>query len=94
MQGGEFSVAGTLVSPAHPDIVFRLLEDFDGVADVFSAIHESRKEVRLGQLQLIQVQYCARVSAQACRSYVLNGCIRWRRGCFSQGQGPIAWKQC
>lgn len=56
LQGGEISVEGTLLSPAHPDSVLRLLEDYDGVAGVFSAIHESRKELLLGQLQLIQVR--------------------------------------
>lgn len=72
MQEGAVSVEGTLVSHVDPDAAFRLLEDFDCVADVFSAIHESRTEVRLGQLQLIQVQSCACVAVQANLECVLR----------------------
>lgn len=47
---------GTLLSPVDPDSVYGLLESYDSVADVFSAIQESRQELRQGQLHLVQVR--------------------------------------
>ena len=54
VQGGQYTVEGTLVSASHPDAVFALLSDFDNVADVFGSILESRTSQDSGNLHLTQ----------------------------------------